>query len=155
MKGRVFIRRMIDMNNEKEIKDKLLKLFEETDRQSDEQELYIQELRQRLSLAEKVCYEANGYLKSKDNPLGRIYLDRLAEAIEKWDSSRKNKGAQYLVMEDWEQCCGDPTRSEQDMCDGCRETAENIIKKAVYEIEKILDVSNKTAKELLEYILGE
>jgi len=26
------------------------------------------------------------------------------DAIEKWDSSRKNKGAQYVVMEDWEQC---------------------------------------------------
>jgi len=103
MKGREFIRRRIGMDNEKEIKDKLLKLFEEIDRQSDEQEMYIQELRQRLSLAEKVCYEANGYLKSKDNPLGRIYLDRLAEAIEKWNSSRKNKGAQYVVMEDWEQ----------------------------------------------------
>lgn len=88
------------MNNEKEIKDKLLKLFEDADRQSDEQEMYIQELRQRLSLAEKVCYEANGYLKSKDNPLGRLYLDRLAEAIEKWDSSRKNKGAQYVVAEE-------------------------------------------------------
>ncbi len=33
-----------DMNNEEEIKDKLLKLFEEIDRQSDEEELYIQEL---------------------------------------------------------------------------------------------------------------
>jgi len=32
------------MNNEEEIKDKLLKLFEEIDRQSDEQELYIREL---------------------------------------------------------------------------------------------------------------
>ena len=32
------------MNNEKEIKDKLLKLFEEIDRQSNEQELYIREL---------------------------------------------------------------------------------------------------------------
>ena len=92
------------MDIEKELNEKVLKLFEETDRQSDEQEAYIQELRHRLSLAEKVCFEANGYLKSKDNPLGRIYLDRLAEAIEKWDSSRKNKGAQYLVMEDWEQC---------------------------------------------------
>ena len=94
----------MDMNAEKEIKDKLLKLFEDADRQSDEQEMYIQELRQRLSFAEKVCYEANGYLKTKDNPLGRIYLDRLAEAIEKWDNSRGNKGAQYVVMEDWEQC---------------------------------------------------
>ena len=95
--------RMVEgyLDNEKEIKDKLLKLFEEIDRQSDE---YIQELRQRLSLAEKVCYAANGYLKSKDNPLGRIYLDRLAEALEKWDNSRENKGAQYVVMEDWEQC---------------------------------------------------
>ena len=91
------------MNNEKETKDKLLKLFEEIDRQSDEQELHIQELRQRLSLAEKVCYEANGYLKSKDNPLGRIYLDRLADAVERWDNSRKNKGAQYVVTEDLEQ----------------------------------------------------
>ena len=84
------------------LKDKVMKLFEETDRQLEEQELYIQELRQRLSLAEKICYEANGYLKTKDNPLGRIYLDRLAEAIEKWDNSRGNKGAQYVVMEDWE-----------------------------------------------------
>ena len=84
------------------LKDKLLKLFEDADRQADEQELHIQELRQRLSLAEKVCYEANGYLKSKDNPLGRIYLDRLAGAVENWDNSRKNKGAQYVVMEDWE-----------------------------------------------------
>ena len=84
------------------LKDKVMKLFEETDRQLEEQELYIQELRQRLSLAEKICYEANGYLKTKDNPLGRIYLDRLAEAIEKWDNNRGNKGAQYVVMEDWE-----------------------------------------------------
>ena len=51
------------MDSERELKEKLLKLFEETDRQSDEQEAYIQELRQRLYLAEKVCYEANGYLK--------------------------------------------------------------------------------------------
>lgn len=86
------------------LKEKILKIFEETDRQSDEQEEHIQELRQRLSLAEKVCFEANGYLKSKENPLGRIYLERLAEAIEKWDSGRPNKGAQYVVMEDWEQC---------------------------------------------------
>ena len=76
---------------------------DETYRQSDEQEAYIRELRQRLSLAEKVCYEANGYLKSKDNPLGRIYLDRLNNAVEKWDNGRPNKGAQYVVMEDWEQ----------------------------------------------------
>ena len=85
------------------LKDKVMKLFEETDRQLEEQELYIQELRQRLSLAEKICYEANGYLKTKDNPLGRIYLDRLAGAVGNWDNSRKNKGAQYVVMEDWEQ----------------------------------------------------
>ena len=91
------------MNIEREVKDKIWKLFEEADRQSEEQELYIQELRQRLSFAEKVCYEANGYLKTKDNPLGRIYLDRLADAVEKWDNSRKDKGAQYLVMEDLEQ----------------------------------------------------
>ena len=86
------------------LKDKIMKLFEETDRQSDEQEAYIQELRQRLSLAEKVCYEANGYLKSKDNPLGKIYLERLEASVKKWDNGRPNKGAQYVVMEDWEQC---------------------------------------------------
>ena len=86
------------------LKDKIMKLFEETDRQSDEQEAYIQELRQRLSLAEKVCFEANGYLKNKDNPLGRIYLERLEDAVKKWDNSRPNKGAQYVVMDDWEQC---------------------------------------------------
>ena len=86
------------------LKDKILKLFEETDRQSDEQEAYIQELRQRLYLAEKVCFEANGYLKNKDNPLGRIYLERLEDAVKKWDNSRPNKGAQYVVTEDWEQC---------------------------------------------------
>lgn len=92
------------MDIEREIKEKLLKLFEEIDRQSDEQEAYIQELRQRLSLAEKVCFEANGYFKSKENPLGRIYLERLEDAVKKWDSGRPNKGAQYVVTEDWEQC---------------------------------------------------
>ena len=84
----------------KELKEKLLKLFEETDRQSDEQEAYIQELRQRLYLAEKVCFEANGYLKKIDNSLGRIYLDRLEDAVIKWDDSRKSKGAQYVVTDE-------------------------------------------------------
>ena len=92
------------MDIEREVKDKLVKLFEDADRQSDEQELYIQELRHRLSLAEKVCFEANGYLKSKDNPLGKIYLERLKDAVKKWDNGRPNKGTQYVVMEDWEQC---------------------------------------------------
>ena len=87
------------MDNERELKEKLLKLFEETDRQSDEQEAYIQELRQRLYLAEKVCYEANGFLKSNRNPLATIYLERLEDAIEKWDSSRQNNGAKYVVVE--------------------------------------------------------
>ena len=85
------------------LKDKIMKLFEETDRQLDEQEAYIQELRQRLYLAEKVCYESNGYLKNKDNPLGRIYLDRLNNAVEKWGNNRPNKGCQYIVTEDWEE----------------------------------------------------
>lgn len=92
------------MDIERELKEKILKLFEETDRQSDGQEAYIQELRQRLYLAEKVCFEANGYLKNKDNQLGRIYLDRLEDAVKKWDNGRPNKGAQYVVTEDWEQC---------------------------------------------------
>ena len=52
-------------------------------------------------------------------------------------------------------CCGDPIRSDQDVCDGCWKIAETIIKKAVSEIEKILDVSNKTAKQILESILDE
>lgn len=86
------------------LKEKILKLFEETDRQSDEQEAYIQKLRQRLYLAEKVCFEANGYLKNKENPLGRIYFERLEDAVKKWDSGRPNKDAQYVVLEDWEQC---------------------------------------------------
>ena len=77
----------------REHKEKLLKLVEE-------QEAYIQELRQRLSLAEKICYEANGYLKNKDNPFGRIYLDRLEDAVKKWDNSRESKGSQYIVTEE-------------------------------------------------------
>ena len=89
------------MEFERELKEKILKLFEETDRQSDEQEAYIQELRQRLYLAEKVCYEAKGYLKHKDNPLGRIYLETLEDAVKKWDNGRESKGRQYIVtMED-------------------------------------------------------
>ncbi len=92
------------MDIERELKEKILKLFEEIDRQSDEQEEYMQELRQRLSLAEKVCFEANGYLKSKENPLGRIYLERLEDAVRKWDNSRESNGSQYIVTEDWEQC---------------------------------------------------
>ena len=46
-------------------------------------EAYIQELRQKLSLAEK------------DNPLGREYLTNIEDAVKKWDSGRPNKGAQY------------------------------------------------------------
>ena len=88
------------MDNERELKEKLLKLFEETDRQSEEQEAYIQELRQRLYLAEKVCFEANGFLKSNGYPLATIYLERLEDAIEKWDSSRQNNGAQCVVTEE-------------------------------------------------------
>ena len=85
------------MDNERKLKEKLLKLFEETDRQSEEQEAYIQELRQRLSLAEKVCYEANCYFISKENTLGRFYLEKLEDTVKKWDSSRQNNGAQYVV----------------------------------------------------------
>ena len=92
------------MDNEKELKEKLLKLFEETDRQSEEQEAYIQELRQRLYIAEKVCYEASGYLRDIDNTLGRVYLKRLIFAIEVWDESRESKGAQYVVTEDETKC---------------------------------------------------
>ena len=57
------------MNSEKELMEKLLKLFEETDRQAEKQETYMQELRQRLSLAEEVCYAAKGFLKCTENPL--------------------------------------------------------------------------------------
>ena len=92
------------MDIEKELKEKIMKIFEDSGRQSDEQEAHIQELRQRLHLAEKVCFEANGYLKNKDNPLGRIYFERLEDAVKKWDDDRPNKGAQYVVSEDWEQC---------------------------------------------------
>ena len=88
------------MDNERELKEKLLKLFEETDRQSEEQEAYIQELRQRLSLAEKVCFEANSYLKNKYNPLGRFYLEKLEDTVKKWDSSRQNNDAQYDVTDE-------------------------------------------------------
>lgn len=83
------------MNIEKELKEKLLKIFEETDRQAEEQETYMQELRQRLSLAEKVCYEANDYLRNRGNPLGRLYLENLEYTVKKWDESRESKGAQY------------------------------------------------------------
>ena len=90
------------MDIERELKEKLLELFEETDRQSEEQEAYIQELRQRLSLAEKVCFEANGYLKNRDISLDSLYLERLDDAIEKWDSYRESKGAQCVVTEEAE-----------------------------------------------------
>ena len=48
----------------------------------------MQELRQRLSLAEKVCFEAKGFLKNGGNQLGRVYLERLEDAVKKWDSGR-------------------------------------------------------------------
>ena len=88
------------MDNERKLKEKLLKLFEETDRQSEEQEAYIQELQQRLSLAEKVCYEANCYFISKKSTLSRFYLEKLEDAVKKWDSYRESKGAQYVVIEE-------------------------------------------------------
>ena len=73
------------MENEREMKEKLLKVFEETDRQAEEQEALIQELRQRLSLAEKVCCEAKGYLKFEGGPLGSLYLEYLEDAVKKWE----------------------------------------------------------------------
>ena len=82
------------MDIERELKEKLLKVFKETDRQAEEQEAYIQELRQRLYLAEKVCYEANEFLKYGDSPLGIVYLERLEDVIKKWDESRESNGAQ-------------------------------------------------------------
>lgn len=92
------------MDIERELKEKILELFEETDRQSEEQEAYIQKLRQRLYLAERVCFEANGYLKNKDNPIGRIYLERLENAVRKRDNSRESKERQYIVTDEgWEQ----------------------------------------------------
>lgn len=93
------------MDIERELKEKLLKLVEETDRQAEEQEAYIQELRQRLSLAERICYEVNGYLRNRGNPLGRIYLENLEYAVKKWDSGRQNKGAQYVATEVEETKC--------------------------------------------------
>jgi len=75
----------------KESKEKLLKVFEETDRQAEEQEAYTQELRQRLYLAEKVCFEAKGFLKSDCFEISRLYLERLEDAIKKWDSGRLEK----------------------------------------------------------------
>ena len=56
-----------------------------------------QELQQRLYLAEKVCFEANGFLKSNGNPLVRIYLERLEDAVKKWDNGRESKGRQHIV----------------------------------------------------------
>ena len=88
------------MHNERKLKEKLLKLFEETDRQSEEQEAYIQELRQRLYLAEKVCFEAKGFLKSDCFEISRLYLERLKNTVKKWDSSRQNNGAQCVVTEE-------------------------------------------------------
>ena len=93
------------MDIERELKEKLLKLFEETDRQAEEQEAYIQELRQRLSLAEKVCFEAKGFLKSDCFEISRLYLERLEGVVKKWDSGRQNKGAQYVVTEVEETKC--------------------------------------------------
>ena len=81
----------------KEPKEKLLKVFEETDRQAEEQEAYTQELRQRLYLAEKVCFEAKGFLKSDCFEISRLYLERLEGAIKKWDSGRQNNCAKYVV----------------------------------------------------------
>lgn len=66
----------------------------------DELQAEKQELRQRLSLAEDVCYEANDYLRNKDNPLGRVYLARLEDAAKKWDDSRESKGVQYVVTDE-------------------------------------------------------
>ena len=77
------------------------------------------------------------------------------ESIEPPETVCEVCGSDDIEQTDNCPCCGDPIRIEQDMCDGCRKTAEEIIKKAVSEIEKILDVSSKTAKQILESILDE
>ena len=92
------------MEIERELKEKLLILFEETDRQSEEQEAYIQELRQRLKHAEKDLSRGQWLLEKQRQSAWRIYLDRLNCAIEVWDESRESKGAQYVVTEDETKC---------------------------------------------------
>ena len=51
--------------------------------------------------------------------------------------------------------CGDPIRSDQDMCDGCRKTAETILGEAICKIGTAFDVSHRAAKQILESILDE
>ena len=46
--------------------------------------------------------------------------------------------------------CGDPIRSEQDMCDDCQEKFDRIVRNAIAEIEKEFLIDYKEAVYLLE-----
>ena len=46
---------------------------------------FIEELHCKLTLAERVCYTAKGYLAHKDDPLGGVYLDHLKNTLQLWE----------------------------------------------------------------------
>ena len=51
--------------------------------------------------------------------------------------------------------CGDPIRSDQDVCDGCQKTADTILGEAIRKIGTAFDVSHRSAKQILESMLDE
>ena len=68
-----------------ELKAKIADLFEQSNQLTEEQSEFIEQLHCKLTLAERVCYTAKGYLAHKDDPLGGVYLDHLKNTLQLWE----------------------------------------------------------------------
>lgn len=55
-----------------------------TEKVTEEQSKFIDELSRRLRIAEGVCYTAKGFLKHGNDPLGSVYLDLLQAKTKRW-----------------------------------------------------------------------
>ena len=79
------------MNNEiltPKMREKIIANYEAQDKIIEEQSEYIEYLRKRLNLAEKVCYSAQLYIRSINSPLA-VGWDMLLDALRKWKDEKE------------------------------------------------------------------
>ena len=65
------------------LKAKIAEQFEKSDKIIDEQSEFIEALRRRLGIAEKVCYAAHRYVKYGDSMVA-VGWDALLDALQEW-----------------------------------------------------------------------
>jgi len=75
-----------------ELKAKIAEQFEKSSNIIEGQSAFVEELQRRLSLAEKVCYAANSYIRHINSPLA-VGWDMLLGALKAWTSDPAKKEA--------------------------------------------------------------